>query len=110
MFTYEERPQRITAATYDCIRRGADVRILATKMTKKGLEMMRDDVSRGAQVRYHPVEELRLSIKDHREARFNLRNPKNSDDRITAHIQSVMLAKALEHYFDAVWEKAEVIR
>ncbi|MFH0862468.1 MAG: helix-turn-helix domain-containing protein [Candidatus Altiarchaeota archaeon] len=110
MFTYEERPERITRATYKCAGRGADVRIIGTKKTEDGIKMMKEDVRHGVQVRYFPVDELRLAIKDHKEARLHLVNPKNDQDRISAHVQSVELANALEHYFDALWEKAEVIQ
>ena len=59
---------------------------------------------------YFPVDELRIMIVDGIKCHINVVNPKDFMDRTFIEIESKELTKALEHYFDTVWEKAKVIR
>lgn len=109
MFTYEFEPYPVIQATQIAISRGIKFKNLATKLTKDGLERMKKDIERGVEVRYYPVQELRLSVKDGVSSIQTMLNPANPKDRITILIESEELTQALEHYFDILWKKAKKI-
>ena len=84
------------------------IRILATKKADKSL--MKEIADYGFEVRYYPVEEIRIFIKDKKESVIQVLNKNNLFDRTNIVVQSEELSGALTHYFDKVWEKGEVIR
>jgi hypothetical protein len=43
------------------------------------------------------------------EANQMIVNPRNLEDRILVNVRSIELVKALEQYFDTIWEKSESI-
>ena len=110
MFTYELLPLSTIKLQDEALKRGVKIRHLATKKTAEGLRLMKDAIRRGIEVRYYPVQELRLLIKDGNESAQQIVNPKNLMDRTTIVIESKELTKALEGYFDSIWEKAEEIK
>lgn len=109
MITYEKRPYQLVQLSKELIKKGVKVKYLATLMTKQGLRWMKQDIKSGAQVRYYPVEEIRLSIKDDKECLQTIINPRDPRDRISILIQSKELSKAMSHYFDVLWKKAKKI-
>ncbi|MFH1398648.1 MAG: helix-turn-helix domain-containing protein [Candidatus Woesearchaeota archaeon] len=109
MFTYELEPFQVIQAQQEAIKRGVKIRYIATKLTTKGLEMMKRDIARGIDVRYFPVQELRISIRDGVDSFQTFVNPINPKDRITIFVESQELTNALEHYFDTLWRKAKKV-
>ena len=88
--------------------KGIKIRILATK--KVNLPLIRKMQKQGFNIKYYPVDELRILIKDNEECIQMIVNPKDLMDRLNIYIQSKELTKALELYFNSVWKKAESIR
>ena len=109
MFTYEFESYNTNRLEEEAIKRGVKLRHLATKLTLKGFKMMQEDVKRGTEVRYFPVKEMRLNIRDGEEVVQTIVNPENLMDRISILIKNKELAKSLEHYFDSIWRKAKKI-
>lgn len=109
MFTYEIASYKTTRLTEEAVKRGVKVKHIATKMTPKGLKMMKADLKRGIKVRYFPVKEMRLNIIDGEEVVQSIVNPENLMDRVSILIKNKELAKSLEHYFDSIWRKAKKI-
>lgn len=108
MFTFEVLRSYTTRILMEKKKHGIKIRILATKKINKS--WIKDFIKKGLNVRYYPVEEIRIFIKDKEESVIQIVNPKNLFDRVNILIQSKELSKALTDYFDKVWEKAEIIK
>lgn len=109
MFTYELESFSIIRAEDEALKRGVKIKHVATKLTPEGLKRMKRDIKKGIDVRYYPIEELRVSIRDGIDSSQGIINPKNPKERMTIFIESKELTKALEHYFDSIWRKAKKI-
>ncbi len=109
MYTYEQMFPEIDQLVAARLADGIKIRFLATKPTEQGLKWMKSGIRRGIKVRYYPVEELRIHIRDSEEAVVHMLNPRNSNDRVGMHAMSREFASALAHYFNALWDKALVI-
>ena len=108
MFTYEQRP-KLNYLMRQAIKRGVKLKIIATKHLEAGLPLMKEHIKLGAQVKYYPIEELRITIKDSEEALITMLNPREKHDRVNIIIESKELSQALNHYFNVIWKKAKVI-
>lgn len=108
MFTFEIIQALTKRILLDKKSKGLKIRILATKTENKPL--IREILDYGVKVRYYPVQEIRIFIKDGKESNIQILNKKNLQDRTNILIQSEELSKALTHYFDKVWEKAEILK
>lgn len=107
IYTYEERHYDRLPIVDELLENGVQVRFVVTKITPKNLAWMEDDIKRGAEVRYYPVENLRVVVRDDEEVIIGLLNPKNPKDRLYLHAESEGLAKSMKIYFDYIWEKAK---
>jgi len=110
MFTYEVRHYEQDRACYESIKRGVEVRRLAAKKTPNGLKWMKEDIKRGMKVRYFPVDEIRMEIKDEDKSMLYFLNPRDSRDRIILFFNHGFFSKMLAKFFDELWEKAEIIK
>lgn len=110
MFTFEYMPNSVLREIIKCIERGVKIYMLATKKDEDNIKLIRKIKKLGAEVKYFPVKEIRLAIKDGIESYQMIVNPKNMLDRVSIVIESNELTKALEHYFDYLWKKAEIIK
>ncbi|HLG25067.1 MAG TPA: helix-turn-helix domain-containing protein [Candidatus Nanoarchaeia archaeon] len=108
MFTFEVLRPLTKRLLISQQKKGVAIRILATKKADKSL--MKEIADYGFEVRYYPVEEIRIFIKDKKESVIQVLNKNNLFDRTNIVVQSEELSGALTHYFDKVWEKGEVIR
>lgn len=90
--------------------RGIGLKFIATRITKESQKLIKEDIKNGSAVRFYPLEELRLKIIDGEKSIIVIVNPSNSEDRMAILIESKELTKALEHYFDNIWNKAEKIK
>ncbi|MBI2549464.1 TrmB family transcriptional regulator [Candidatus Woesearchaeota archaeon] len=107
MLTFDYVPASVQREIKKCIQRGVNIYMLATQKEKGNLKLIREVKKLGVHVRYYPVTELRLGIIDGKESCQMIVNPKDLLDRVSLIIESRELTKALEHYFDYVWKKAE---
>lgn len=107
MFTFEYMPSSVLREIRKCIERDVKISMLATKKDEENIKLIRKIKKLGVDVRYYPVQEIRLAIKDGIESYQMIVNPKNLLDRVSIVIESSELTKALEHYFDYVWKKAK---
>ncbi len=107
IYTCEEREYERIRIIDGLIKKGVTVRFLVTKITKKGIEWSKNDIGRGIEVRYYPVENIRVNIKDDSEVIITILNPKNPKDRIYLYAQSEGLTKAMNFYFDYIWGQAK---
>lgn len=106
LFTFEYVPVAALREIRKAVRRGVKIRMIATKNGEEQQPLIAQMKEMGVEVRYYPVTELRLGIKDGIEAQQIIVNPEDFHDRMSMTIKSVELTKALEQYFDIVWEKA----
>jgi sugar-specific transcriptional regulator TrmB len=108
IFTFEV----IKHETWRILRRkkkeGVDIRVIATKLINK--KKIKELIKEGFNIRYYPVEELRIYVRDEEESVQTIVNPNNLMDRTAVLIQSKELSQALNHYFDAIWKKARIIK
>ncbi len=109
IYTCEERHFDRARIVNKLLKKGVKVEYLITKITKKGLHYMAEDKEKGLELKYYPIDNLRLVLKDDKEAIIQIKNPKDPKDRICIYVQSEELTKALNHYFDNVWRKAKDI-
>lgn len=110
VFTYEYVYPVHNRDIRDAVKRGVRVKIIGTKISKDGLRMMKEHLKLGAEVRFYRIDELRLQVKDDKEARITLYNPKNKSQRITAYFEHGELSKVLASYLDRVWENAKIVK
>jgi sugar-specific transcriptional regulator TrmB len=109
MFTYEDMWSEVTRKFIEKQKKGKKIKNLGTFASTRGLRFMKQDLQRGLAVRYFPVEEIRLNIRDMEEAMLVMANPRNRKDRIGIHVHSPEFAKALYFYFDNLWKKSKKI-
>jgi len=107
MITFEYLPYSVIREMKKCLERGVDIKLLATRKDKTTMKLIKEVKKMGFNIRYYPVMEIRLSVRDGIDSYQFFVNPKNSSDRTAIVIESKELTKALEHYFDHIWEKAE---
>ena len=107
IFTFEIIHTLTKRILLDKKSKGLKIRILATKKDNKTL--IKEILDYGVEVRYYPVQEIRIFIKDGKESNIQILNKNNLLDRTNILIQSEEFSKALTHYFDKVWEKAEAL-
>jgi sugar-specific transcriptional regulator TrmB len=110
LFTYELIPYSSVRLLYEALDRGVKIKQLATKIPEKSKPLMKEMFSKGIEIRYYPVEELRLLIKDGEQCLQQIVNPDNLLDRVSIVIDSKVLTDALETYFDEIWKKAKLIK
>lgn len=110
LFTYELLPYSSIRLLYEAIDRGVKIKQLATKIPEKSKPLMKEMVAKGVEIKYYPVEELRLLIKDGEQCLQQIVNPNNLLDRVSIVIDSKALTSALEIYFDEIWKKAKPIK
>lgn len=106
MFTFEYTPYEIFRLEKVLMKKGIKFKIVGTLLNRETFKLMKKAVEYGYEVRYYPVEELRLSIIDGVQSMVNLINKNNPEQRTVILIESKELTKALEHYFDMIWKKA----
>ncbi len=104
-----------SSAREEARKRGVNIFQIATRDTPNLKKNAKEESKRGNRgknvisVKYYPFEELRLKVIDGDKAVITIINPENPKDRIGVFIESREFAKAMEHYYDAVWKKAEKI-
>jgi sugar-specific transcriptional regulator TrmB len=108
MFTFEVINHTTWRILREKKKQKVNIRVIATK--KDNEKIRKSLIKEGFDIRYYPVEELRIFIKDNEESLETIVNPKNLMDRMSVLIQSKELTKALEHYFDIIWDKAKIIK
>ena len=106
MYTYEQLFYPVIRLLPIKIKEGVKIKFLATKATEQGLKWMKEHTKIGVEVRYYPVEELRITITDNNEAMMMIINPRNRNDRIGMLCKSKEFSTALLHYFDNLWSKS----
>ncbi len=107
MLTIEKMPTTAQRLLLEAKKRGVRIRILATVEVNPSL--LNEIKGLGFDIRYYPVEELRILIKDKTECIEMIVNSKNLSDRTSIYIKSKELTKALTSYFDYLWKKSEPI-
>lgn len=90
------------------IKKGVKFKIIAT--TKKNKKLIREILNYKIPLKYYPLQELRLFIKDNSESMIQIVNPKDFHDRTSILVSSKELSKGHTQYFNTIWKKAEVIK
>jgi len=109
IYTCEDRHYDRVRIADKLLKKGVKIEYLITKITDKGKKFMREDLEKGIKLKYYPIDNLRLTLKDDKEAIIQIKNPKDPKDRICIFVDSDELAKALDYYFDSLWKKAKPI-
>lgn len=109
MITFEYIPASVEREIKKSLGRGVKIKMLATMKNRENVLLIKKIKKLGVKVKYYPIQELRFSIKDGVESYQMIVNPKNLLDRISLVIESTEFTKAIEHYFDYLWRKAELV-
>ncbi|MBN1156141.1 TrmB family transcriptional regulator [Candidatus Woesearchaeota archaeon] len=104
IFTYDDMPYSMIRITNEALKKGVKIMFIATK--RENIKLIKEDIRRGIQVRYYPVESLRIVISDGKLARISIVNPRNTKDRISIYADNADFAKMLDEYFDMLWKKS----
>ncbi|MFA5796626.1 MAG: helix-turn-helix domain-containing protein [Candidatus Woesearchaeota archaeon] len=107
MFTFELMLPETRRLLNEAKQRKVRVRIIGTKRVNE--KLIKEIVGDGFDIRFYPVQELRIVIKDGIECVEQIVNSRNLLDRTAIHIESRELSQALKSYFDKIWRKAEKI-
>ncbi|MBI2666932.1 hypothetical protein HYX13_04940 [Candidatus Woesearchaeota archaeon] len=89
------------------VKKGVDVRILliGTSEHKRETEMIQAYQKAGIRMRYVPLENFSLVIRDGQECKITLK-ARDLLEKVNVHIQDNDLATAMQSYFLMTWEKA----
>ena len=109
MYTCEDRHYDRAIIIDKLLKQKVKVKFIITKITERGKIWIKEDLKKGVEIRYYPVENLRMSVKDELEVIVTILNPKNPKDRIYLYAESEGMAKAMGFYFDYIWQKAKPI-
>jgi len=107
IFTFEQVQYNTIRILREKSKKGLRIRIIATK--KIGIKKIKEFQDYGLDVRYYPVQELRVFIGDSKNSIIMVVNPRDLADRTNILIDSKELSVALSHYFDKIWKKAKKI-
>jgi len=92
----------------EALRRGVKVQFIIIKTPKDNINLLKDFLDLGVEIKYYPMKNFAVEIKDAKESVLVLRNPELKD-RIVIHLNNEDLAKAHRDYFLSVWKKAHSI-
>lgn len=95
----------IVHALKDAIERGVKVRFILNRRLTENKQIVKQFSSFGVEIRYYPMRNFAIEVKDAKESVLVLRNPKLKD-RIVVHMINKNLAIAHRDYFYSVWKKA----
>jgi sugar-specific transcriptional regulator TrmB len=109
MHTYEVRFYSFVRLVNETAKRGIKVKFLAISVNEKTLEWMKEDIRDGVEVRYFPVDDIRIQVMDEEESRVSVVNPKDTRDRVTIYFHHGEMSKHLKSYFDTLWNKAKKV-
>ena len=79
------------------------------KYKKDNKELLKEFRKCGVELRFYPMKNFALEIKDSEESVIVLRNPELKD-RMVLHMLNPDLAKAHREYFYTVWKKAKPLK
>jgi sugar-specific transcriptional regulator TrmB len=104
----EKLPYKLLIESKRAIERGVKIKYIITKI--RGNEKIIEKLKKiGYKVRYIPLGEISMAIKDRNKSLLVIKNPNNPEDRISILIIQEALAKAHAKYFDEMWKKAQAI-
>ena len=109
IFTYEERPYSLHRLYKEAVNKGIKIRLITTLINEKNIKLIKEDIKIGVEIKYYPVDEIRLQIMDNKESRITIINPRDKNDRTTIYFQHSNLSKHLNNYFKAIWAKSKKI-
>ena len=69
-------------------------------------EHIKHYMDKGLNVKYYPTGEFSLLVKDREECYLSVRNPRDTNDRITVHFVDEVVSSSLTQYFHTIWRKA----
>ena len=107
MYTFELIPTDAFTQIRRAIARGVHIKMIATKMGDKQMELIKKMSSAGVDVRYYPVGDIRISVMDGTQSLQVIVNPDDFYDRFIIAMESPGMVKALEYYFDYIWKRAK---
>ncbi|MBU0536289.1 MAG: hypothetical protein KKE20_04950 [Nanoarchaeota archaeon] len=98
---------RITAKR--ALKRGVKIRRLLRAVTPKNKQILKEDLSSGAEIKQRDLSGLRLKIIDRKEAILSIVDPKTKD-RISVYTTNKDFANSMATFFESLWEKSRPIR
>ena len=90
------------------VHRGVNVRIIVTGKEFQMREVVRSLVSAGIKVRYLPLDNFSIIVRDGVECKITLKRPRLAE-RLNIRIEDPDLAGFLGQYFDLLWKRAQPI-
>ncbi|MBU3913777.1 MAG: hypothetical protein KKB21_01725 [Nanoarchaeota archaeon] len=87
------------------VKRKIDVRIILTGALEKKWDLARDYAAEGIKVRYLPLNNFSIFIRDSEECKITLKD-QDLPDRFNIHVADVSLARAMSSYFLEQWREA----
>lgn len=106
----EEVPYSIYREVKKSNARGVKNRLIVTKYDKENEKVVKKHKKMGFEVKYLDLsQEYTFSIVDKKKVMFNVRNPKNKEERISIFFDVPGLARAMNEYFNSLWERARTV-
>ena len=90
------------------VERGTAVKIIFSQINSDVKKFAKFYVNAGIQVKYFPIQNFSITIRDREECKITLKS-NQMIERAVIHIQDNDLSKALDDYFQTIWNKAEKI-
>ncbi|MFH1054151.1 MAG: helix-turn-helix domain-containing protein [Candidatus Woesearchaeota archaeon] len=95
-------------ALRNAIKRGVQIRFILVKIQKENKKILQELTKIGIKIKYYPIDNFAVEVKDSEESVIVLRNPE-LEDRLVIHMKNKDLASAHRDYFYSVWKKAKQI-
>ncbi|MFH1500513.1 MAG: helix-turn-helix domain-containing protein [archaeon] len=88
------------------LKRKVDVKFIINQKPDKNKGILKEFTDLGAHIKYYPMKNFALEVRDSKESVIVLRNPKLKD-RVVVHMINPDLAKAHRDYFYTIWKKSK---
>lgn len=108
VFTFETKAESLIYLDLlkESIKRGVQVKIIATQLDKETKKIISLYTKEGINVKYFPLEEIRLFIKDADECLVNFLDPNDKRKRLALYFSHSGFSKHMSRYFDELWKMA----
>jgi sugar-specific transcriptional regulator TrmB len=102
----ETIPQKLLLEMKKASDRGVKIRMVAHKYDEENIEILRNFIKNGYEIRHYPDWGFHLVVYDSKKSLLIVNNPEDPIERSAMLIYSKGLSKALRDYFYSVWKKA----
>lgn len=103
-------PTEVEVETARAIRRGVNVRMIATEYSDKNRELLRGWVRDGWTIRSIPgSKEFTFAVFDKKVSIIMVKSPKEKNERIFIALENPDLSAAFSDYYEVLWKRAQPV-